>query len=68
MKKQAKRLWMVAALGMGLGMGFSAGAWPAAPAPTAPSAVECVRHSDCDARCGEPGSGVCESGRCVCAW
>lgn len=68
MMKQAKRLWAVVALGVGLGMGFSAGARPTAQEPASEGSVECVRNSDCDARCGEPGSGVCESGRCVCAW
>ncbi|WP_257456083.1 hypothetical protein [Archangium lipolyticum] len=66
MTKQAKGFWAIAALVVGLGMGFSAGARQE-PA-TQQGAVECVRDSQCDARCDGPGSGACQSGRCYCRW
>ena len=68
MLKKAKGLWTMAALVVGLGVGFTATAWAGAQEPATPGAVECVRDSDCAGRCGEPGADVCESGRCLCAW
>jgi hypothetical protein len=68
MRMKAKGLWMMAALVLGMGMGFTAGAGPAAQEPSAESAVECLRDWECDARCGEVGSGACEFGRCYCRW
>jgi hypothetical protein len=67
MTKQAKGLWAIAALVVGLGMGFSAGALQQEPA-TQQGAVECVRDDQCDARCDGPGSGACQWGRCYCRW
>jgi hypothetical protein len=66
MKKQAKGLWMAAALVLGLGAGFTAGARPEAQEPSTQGAVECVRDSDCDARCDGPGSGDCSVWKCYC--
>jgi hypothetical protein len=66
MLNQAKGLWTMAALVVGLCVGFSAAARTEAQEPVTPGAVECVRDSDCTGRCGEPGADVCESGRCTC--
>ncbi len=65
MKKQAKGLWMAAALVLGLGAGFTAGARPEArPQPS--GNVECAYDWQCDSRCGGAGTGACEFGRCAC--
>ncbi|WP_434386508.1 hypothetical protein [Melittangium boletus] len=67
MMKQAKGLWAVGALMLGLGMGFTAGASSTvAQAPEAPGIVECSKNSQCDARCGGTGNGACQMGRCYC--
>ncbi|WP_375773938.1 hypothetical protein NR798_10085 [Archangium gephyra] len=64
MRKQAKSLWMAAALVMGLGVGFTAGARQESQAPSA-AGLECFRNSDCDVVCGK-GNGVCSSSQCFC--
>ncbi|EPX59883.1 hypothetical protein D187_002627 [Cystobacter fuscus DSM 2262] len=66
MTKQLKGLWAVAALVVGVGTGFTAGAWAETPAPSSAGLVECARDSQCDAGCGAVGAGACHSGRCYC--
>jgi hypothetical protein len=66
MKKQAKALWTMTALVLGLGVGFTAGARPESEQPSTQGAVECTRDSDCDARCDGPGSGDCYVWTCYC--
>jgi len=66
MTKQARSLWMAAALVLGLGMGFTAGARPESRQPPSSGPVECLRDSECDAACGGPGTGACEFGHCYC--
>jgi hypothetical protein len=66
MSKQAKGLWTMAALVLGLGVGFTAGASPESKEPPSDIIVECGRDSDCDAKCDGPGSGDCSSFKCYC--
>lgn len=61
--KKAKKLWMAAALAVGLGLGFGVAF---SPAPAHAGKVECTRHSDCDAKCGGPGTGACHAWKCYC--
>lgn len=65
MRKHAKGLWMAAALVMGLGVGFTAGARQETQAPSKQGALECFRNSDCDGVCGK-GNGSCISSVCYC--
>ncbi len=66
MMNRAKGLWMAAALVMGLGVGFTAGARPESQEPSTQGPVECVRDSECEPLCGGPGTAVCEFGHCAC--
>jgi hypothetical protein len=68
MIKHTKRLWMMGALVMGMGMGFSVGATQSAPQPATQGSVECAYDYHCDEKCGGPGSGACYRGRCGCRW
>ncbi|XXF78080.1 hypothetical protein P2318_34305 [Myxococcaceae bacterium GXIMD 01537] len=63
--KKAKNLWTLAALAMGVGLGFGVAFTPA-PVQAWPGEVECVRNSDCDAKCGGAGAGVCSVWKCYC--
>lgn len=62
--KNAKSILTMAALALGVGVGFTVAFTPA----EAEAAVECVRTSDCDSQkvCGAPDAVVCEMGRCRC--
>ena len=65
--KKLKGLWAVVALGLGAGMGYSASIGLEDPSRVeATNLVECVRDSQCDARCGAAGAGACERGQCRC--
>ena len=65
MLKNMKSGWMVAALALGLGAGFTAGArTESRPQPT--GNVECAYDFQCDSRCGGAGTGSCYYGRCYC--
>lgn len=61
--KNAKNILMMAALAMGVGVGFGVAFTPAEA-----QAAECVRDYHCDSMkvCGEPDAAVCSFGRCVC--
>jgi hypothetical protein len=63
--KKAKNFWMAAALAVGLGLGFGAAFLPSA-AQAWPGEPECTKNSDCDAKCGGPGTGVCQVWHCYC--
>ena len=65
MMKSAKSLWMAAALVMGLGVGFTAGARQESQGPSTQSALECTSNSGCDVVCGK-GNGVCSFSVCYC--
>jgi hypothetical protein len=66
--KKAKNLGVALALALGLGVGFGVALVPGtAQANDCPGPAECTRNSDCDAKCGGPGSGVCQVWTCVCA-
>jgi hypothetical protein len=65
--KKAKIIQTVAALAVGLGLGFGVAFIPA-QANAEQGAAECVRDYHCDSMkvCGEPDAVVCSFGRCVC--
>ncbi|WP_224249348.1 hypothetical protein [Hyalangium gracile] len=65
--KKTKSILTMAALAVGMGLGFGVAFTPA-QADAQQGFAECVRDYHCDSIkvCGEPNAAVCSFGRCVC--
>lgn len=64
--KKAKSILTMAALAMGLGIGFGAAFTPAQAKELA--AAQCTKNSDCRSVCSPSTQYVCSGGTCFCGF